>query len=87
MQHIAIAARHDMVQLTVLNLKTPTGHTVAYLKLVHVSMLIAMLTDLVRASRTPLVALSTAQYPPAAVYPTYVVTRLDMDTGRPKPDS
>ena len=62
---IAIDARRAMVQLTILLLMNPSGYTVVHSELVHVSMLIAFLTDL--ASRTPLVALSTAQYPSAPV--------------------
>ena len=67
MQHIAIAARRDMVQLTIFDLTNPTSYAVVHSELVLVSMLIALLTDLVRASRTPSLALSTAQYPPTAV--------------------
>ena len=41
MQRIAIDARRDMVQLTILILTNPTGYTVVHSELVHVSMLVA----------------------------------------------
>ena len=47
MQRIAIDARRDMVHLTILLLTNPMGCTVVHSELLHVSMLIAFLTDLV----------------------------------------
>ena len=47
MHRIVIAARRDMVQLTTSLLTNPTGHAVVNLEFVRVSMLIALLTDLI----------------------------------------
>ena len=46
MQRIAVAARRDMVQLTILIRTNPTGYAVVHSEIVHVSMRIALLTDL-----------------------------------------
>ena len=50
MQRIAIDARRDMVQLTILLLTNPMAYTVVHSELFHVSMLIAFLTDLVSSN-------------------------------------
>ena len=47
MQRIAVAARRDMVQLTILLRPNLTGYAVVHSGIVHVSMRIALLTDLV----------------------------------------
>ena len=47
MQRIAVAARRDMVKLTILLRMNPTGYAVVHSEIVHMSMRIALLTDLV----------------------------------------
>ena len=42
MQRIAVAARRDMVQLTILLRTNPTGYAVVHSEIVHVSMRIAL---------------------------------------------
>ena len=86
MQRIAVAARRDMVQLTIVLRTNPTGYAVVHSEIVHVSMRIALFTDLVSCTSNCF-GCSVDSTVPVCSCIVQINADHHTDTGFPRPES